>query len=480
MIDYWPHLTVAAATLAATAATALHILLRKDDTKAAVGWLGLVWFSPLVGIVLYWLFGINRIRRQARLLFAGRELSVHADTIPEVEPAALAEALPSLPSHLAQLAELTEKITRLPLAAGNRIVPLLNGDEAYPSMLGAIETAERSVSLSSYIFDNDRWGKRFRKSLAGAVGRGAAVRVLIDSVGARYSLPPVTWGLRRDGVPVSKFMQSVLPWRLRYYNLRNHRKILVVDGKRGFFGGMNISKGNVLADRPRRPIQDTHFLIEGPAVSELQRVFADDWKFTTGETLQGEAWFPALDAAGGAVARGIAEGPDEDFDKLRLTLVGAVACARESIRIVTPYFLPDDELASGLRVAALRGVAVEIIIPRKSNLPFVHWAAMAGLKDFLSSGCSVHLGDPPFDHSKIVIIDGSWSLTGSANWDPRSLFLNFEFSVECYDTALASALGRIFEKKLSAARSITLGDLAARPLPAVVRDRLFRLFSPYL
>ncbi|MGD2063509.1 MAG: phospholipase D-like domain-containing protein [Nitrospirota bacterium] len=479
LTEYWPHL-VGTVTVTLDLVTAAHILLRKEDTRAAVGWLGLVWLAPLVGALMYWTFGVNRIKRRARLLFAQRMPVTLPECNAAVAPAALHEILPTDRRHLAHLAELTERVTSQPLVAGNRIIPLVNGDAAYPAMLEAIRDARRSVSLTTYIFDNDRWGRRFRTALRDARRRGVEVRVLIDAVGARYSFPPVAWGLRRDKTPVARFMRSFMPWRFRYFNLRSHRKILVVDGRLGFTGGMNIRAGAVLEEGPRHPVQDLHFRVQGPVVAELQRAFADDWLFTTGEALGGDRWFPELAPVGQAVARGISDGPDEDFDKLRFAILGALACAHRCIRIQTPYFLPDSDLVTGLRVAALRGATVEILLPERGNLRMVQWASTAGLGELLNSGCRVFLAPPPFDHSKALVVDDAWTLLGSANWDPRSLVLNFEFNVECYDPEVATAVTRLFEEKRVASRELKLAELAARPLAVHLRDRAFRLFSPYL
>lgn len=476
---WWPHAAVLA-HLAAAAPTAVHILLRKEDPRAAVGWMGLVWLAPLLGSCLYWGFGVNRIRRRGRASVAGRGAPAATDRSAGAAPEAVAEVLRPEQGHLVQLAELVGRVTGQPLAAGNRVELLVDGDQAYPAMIAAIDAAERTVSLSTYLFDRDRWGQRFRASLRAAAARGVQVRVLVDDVGARYSFPPMTWALRRDGVPVARFMRSLLPWRFRYYNLRNHRKILVTDGTLGFTGGMNLRAGHAVREHPRHPVQDLHFRVAGPVVAQLQQAFAADWAFTTEEKLTGPDWFPPLSPAGPAVARGVADGPDEDFDKLRLTLLGALTCARRSVRILTPYFLPDPDLAMGLRMTALRGVAVEILLPAQGNLRMVQWASRAGLGELLEAGCRIFCTPPPFDHSKLVVVDGGWTLFGSANWDPRSLVLNFELNVECYDPGLAEAVSRVFEAKLATARELRPEDLARRPLAVRLRDRAFRLFSPYL
>ncbi len=476
----WPHLVTLVIFLTILA-TAVHILYKKRDSRAAAGWLGLVWFAPVLGVCLYWMFGVNRIKRRARLRFADKQ----DVPLPERDAAVFSSFIQQLygedkKENLVQLSRMTDKLTRLPLMKGNKITPLINGDQAFPRMLSCIEAADHSIALCSYIFDNDPWGRRFRVALRDARKRGVEVKVLIDGVGARYSFPPITWGLRRDGLDAAEFMKTFLPWGFQYLNLRNHRKIMVIDGKTGFTGGMNIREGNCLADNSSHPVQDLHFLVEGPVVAELQRTFADDWAFTTNEVLKGEKWFPHLDSQGDGVARGISDGPDEDFDKLRRVILAALASAQESISIITPYFLPDRELVAVLRIAALRGVEIEILLPAVSNLRMVKWASDAGLEELLQEGCRIFLTPPPFDHSKIMLVDHAWVLLGSANWDSRSLALNFEFNVECYDFQLAEAAEKIVQEKKVSARELTLQEIFAKSPIFKLRNNFFRLFSPYL
>ncbi|REK10213.1 MAG: cardiolipin synthase, partial [Planctomycetota bacterium] len=310
--------------------------------------------------------------------------------------------------------------------------------------------------------------------------RGVEVRVAIDAVGARYSFPSIVPRLRRGGITVARFLPTVLPGRFAYANLRSHRKILVVDGKLGFTGGLNIREGHDARFHPKHPIQDHHFRIEGPVVAQLQEVFAEDWAFCTDELLESEIWFPPLEAVGNALARGISAGPDSDLDKRRLTLEGALACAESSVFILTPYFLPEASLIGALNVAALRGVEVDIILPEANNLAMVKWASTALLWQVLQRGCRVWMSPPPFEHTKLMVVDRTWLLFGSGNWDPRSLRLNFEFDVECYDKELAAQTYELCLKKRAAARNVTLAEVDGRSIPIRLRDGLVRLLTPYL
>jgi cardiolipin synthase len=427
------------------------------------------------------MFGVNRIKRLAKLRLADKQLVPLPDKEAAVSPSFIEQKCGSIAKNgLEQLSRMTEKLTRQPLIQGNKVTPLVNGDQAYPCMLSCIAEAQHSITLCSYIFDNDLWGRRFKAAFRDAKQRGVDVKILIDSVGARYSLPPISWSLRKEGLDAAEFMRTILPWHFQYFNLRNHRKILVIDGRVGFTGGMNIREGNCLEDNPSHPIQDLHFQIEGPVVAELQRSFAEDWAFTTREALEGEKWYPHLDLQGNGVARGILDGPDEDFDRLRMVILAALASAQKSIKIVTPYFLPDVELVAALRIAALRGLEVEILLPAKSNLRMVKWASDACLEELLRQGCSIFMSQPPFDHSKIMVVDHSWVLLGSANWDSRSLALNFEFNMEFYDFQLAEQMETIIQAKKSTASEMSLEEVLSRNLLVKLRNRFFRLFSPYL
>lgn len=472
---FWPHFAAGFDFFAALFAS-IHALLSKRDTRAATIWVGVVWMIPLLGPILYLVLGVNRIRRRAI------KLAVHK-TLSRSIPDNLGEPEHDGAEHLKLLARVVSRVITQPLTTGNDITPLVNGDEAFPAMLAAIDSAGKSISLSTYIFDNDPSGKQFVAALQRAVERKVQVRVLVDAAGTRYSWPPITRLLRQARIPHARFLPASLftPWRVATINLRNHRKSLIVDGQTAFTGGMNIRHGNVLAAKPKSPVQDLHFRVEGPVATQLQEAFANDWAFATDEVLDGYLWFPEVKETGDAIARVIPDGPDGDFDNLRQTLLAALAEAQTSVKIVTPYFLPDIVLISALNLASLRGVRVDIILPAQNNLPYVQWASRALWWQVLERGCHVWLTPAPFDHSKLMIVDSHWVLLGSANWDTRSLRLNFELNVECYGRPFAQEMEeKIITRKLAGAHEVTLQEVDARSFPGKIRDAIARLFSPYL
>ncbi|HEU6449442.1 MAG TPA: cardiolipin synthase [Verrucomicrobiae bacterium] len=484
--QFWPHFAAGFDFFAALLAS-IHALLNKRDSRAATLWLGIIWLVPVLGPLLYLALGVNRLRRRAVSLQFDKVIS-------QPVPENLGEPEHADAEHLKMLARVVSRVVTKPLTAGNTIQPLVNGDEAFPAMLAAIESAKNSISFCTYIFDNDSSGRKFAAALSRAKKRGVKVRVLIDAAGSRYSFPPITWRLLRKGIRFAKFLPTSLltPWRVATINLRNHRKSLVIDGKIAFTGGMNIRKGNIVGVQredssveikkriPRNAIQDLQFRVEGPVVAQLQEAFANDWAFATGEILDGELWFPELSESGRIIARVITDGPDEDFEKARWTLLAALAEAQTSVEILTPYFVPDTALITALNLAALRGVRVDIILPEKNNLPFVHWASRSMWWQVLERGCRIWLTPPPFDHSKLMIVDGHWVLLGSANWDARSLRLNFELNVECYGRSFAAEMENLLQKKIAAGREIKLADADARSFLGKLRDAIARLFSPYL
>jgi cardiolipin synthase len=476
----WPLLTAIAGFLVSILATG-HVVLYKRDSRAAIAWVGLIWLVPFLGSVMYLLLGINRIRRKV----AGRRghESAHFSPLHDYSCSVqdLAAFLPKGCEDLGEMARLCDSLTRLPLMGGNSIKALFDGDEAYPAMLKAIDSAASSINLVIFIFDNDMVGRRFLEALERAVLRGVDVRVLIDGVGSHYSRPTITGLLRQAGVRTELFMASLWPWRTPYLNLRNHRKVMVIDGVTGFTGGMNIRAGHLLADSPPSPTKDIHFWVSGPVVQQLQAAFVADWLFTSDELLEGEKWFPPFPSASGSVvARVIPDGPDQDLDKMSMAFQGALAAARHRVLIMTPYFLPDRALIAALNICALRGVEVDIILPQENNLKMVAWASMAQMWQVLEWGCQVWMSPPPFDHSKIMVIDGVLSLIGSSNWDPRSLRLNFELGVECYDLELAQQLESRIRQSMAKSHRLTLAEVDARPLPIKLRDGIIRLAAPYL
>lgn len=445
-----------------------HALLYKRMPQSAFGWIAICIMLPLIGALLYFLFGINRVRRRAQALRGGE---------PHHRPPAPDPVLP--PADLISLGTLAERVSRLPLLGGNCITALHNGEKAYPAMLKAIERAEQRVFLSSYIFDTCETGRAFAEALGAAAARGVCVRVLLDSIGELYSWPRARRLLRRSGVTVGRFIPPRLLPPSLHVNLRNHRKILVVDGRTAFTGGINISD-RYLAENFSNPhrVVDVHFRFDGPVAGQIEAVFLDDWSFVTGESLEVSASRGPGD--GDSLCRAIADGPDRELGKLHALICGAAALAREKLTVMTPYFLPTREIIGLLQAAALRGVTVDVILPSRSNLPYVHRATRHMLWELLERDVRVFYQPAPFVHSKLFLVDGEYALVGSANLDPRSLRLNFELNVEIYDRALVTQLEQHCQAVCSQSDQVTLAGVDGRPLQQRLVDGAAWIVSPYL
>ncbi|MGH8502489.1 MAG: cardiolipin synthase [Gammaproteobacteria bacterium] len=478
-MDAWLNAMFVALHVMLAGLSAGHALLYKRDPRAALGWIAVSVVFPFAGPLLYYLFGINRVRTRARQLSGGApfRLSVGFERGDDQQNAQVSAV--ALPDEYTELARIAETITSRPLCTGNSIEMLHNGEQVFPAMLEAIDGARRSLYLSTYIFETNATGRRFIDALSRAARRGLDVRVLIDGVGEWYAWPRATSLLVEHGVCAQRFLPPRLWPPSLNINLRNHRKILVADGERAFSGGINIGDRHLAGnlDNPSR-VADTHFRITGPIVAQIETIFIEDWRFVTGESL---ALSPASQArAGQAICRTITDGPNEDLDKLTMILAGAVSAAHRRVAIMTPYFIPPRELTSALQAAALRGVEVSIVLPAKSNLPYVHWATRNLLWELLRYGVRIYYQPPPFAHTKLFVVDDHYAHIGSANLDPRSLRLNFELAVEVYEHAFSQTVASYIADVIQRSRVVTLAEVDARSLPIRARDAFCWLFSPYL
>ncbi|BAU56451.1 cardiolipin synthase [Halorhodospira halochloris] len=448
-----------------------HALLTKREPQVAGAWIAVCLVFPLAGAVIYYVFGINRVRTRARKLVAEERIPPSAGPSTELHS-------PTISPEYAEQVRISDAVTGRKLETGNRLQVLHNGEQAYPAMLNAIDAAERTVFLSSYIFENNASGRQFIRALAAAYKRGVDVRVLIDGVGELYSWPRASTLLKRSQVPVARFLPPrIIPPQLSI-NLRNHRKMLIIDGRLAFTGGMNIGDRHLVQSQRQHRVADMHFSFDGPVARQIEEVFLEDWEFTTG--ISDYPPSHALRHTDGALCRVISDGPNEDLDRLVMTLIGALSAAREEVWLVSPYFLPMRSLVTALEAAALRGVTVRVLLPEQNNLPFVHWATRHMLGELIHWGVKVYYQPPPFAHTKLFVVDRRYAQVGSANLDPRSLRLNFELNAEIYNRPLAQQLAADCERICARSRSITEAELNQRRALERVRDAIFWLTSPYL
>ena len=449
-----------------------HALLYKRDPRSSVTWMVVCLLIPFGGPISYYLLGVNRVRTRAKAYRENRGL------VGFERPERYKDVDACSPETLGPLAAVGATISGHHLLPGNSVTPWHNGDSAYAAMLAAIGNAKKIVYLSTYIFESKVTGRQFTDALAAAKDRGVDVKILIDGVGQHYARPSAVRMLKRAKLDVRLFLPLRLIPPAIHLNLRNHRKILVVDGEVAFTGGMNIGSRHVACPDGSYVMTDVHFQLHGPIVSELETAFCDDWRFVTGENLE----LSPIDtrSCGSATCRLIMDDPGENLDRLAMVIRGVVSAARNQVDIMTPYFLPSRELIAALQAAKSRGVRVRIVLPEENNLFYVHWATRNMLWELLMWDIEVIFQPAPFCHSKLLLVDDDYALIGSANLDPRSLRINFELGVEVFDRELVSHIRGHTNKICAVSRSVTLAEVDSRGLPARFRDSVAWLFSPYL
>lgn len=475
-----------------------HCLIRRRETNSAVLWIFLTWSFPLIGIFLFLFFGLFHLSNKGWEKYYADEYLLSERRNKENTDNGLAcwlsvhdWALQTHPADdLSSPAVLTNNaISALsetnPLLGGNSISLLVTGDEAYPSMLQAIENAEDHIHLQSFIIGNDKIGLRFMEALAAKAIQGVRVKVLYDNLGSTKA----RWGKlfrkfrKTPNLRLAPWAQVNLFKREFQVNLRNHRKIMIVDGKTAFIGGINISNINITRNN-KPPIRDYHFKLNGPIVQELQYVFLRDWHFMTEDqpkNLLNQAHFPDIKPAGSSLLRVINSGPTTtEMEALSHIFFNAITAAKKEIILVTPYFVPSQDLIQALRAAAMHGAKVQITVPEKNNHITAGLAGRSLYGDLLKSGVEIYERRPPFMHAKSMIIDQQMALIGTANFDTCSLKLDYETNLAVFDRKLISELYNVCQKEIEDSRQITLQSWLERPTHRILLENFCGLLSPVL
>lgn len=452
-----------------------HALLTKRDPRSALGWAAVALLVPVFGVITYVIFGISRTQSRATAIMrknAALEPNYAHPELPILAPE-------KIPVTIARMEHLGRYLTLQHLCGGNQITPLINGNMAYPAMLEAIAKAQKHIFLVTYIFSNGKISREFVNHLIAAAGRNVDVRVIVDGVGRFYSLKFPKKKLEEAGVKLAFFLPPKLFPPNLSINLRNHRKVLVCDDV-AFTGGMNIADYHVVEPEKKNSVQDIQFRCLGPIVYQFKRAFLLDWGFVT---KQYDSILPDTDVnsrAGKSLCRIVLDGPGSDSDPLNDLIAGCISSALQSVRIMTPYFLPSREIMAALRAAAEKGVDVRVILPEKNNLFYVHWATFRLLPPLLEAGVRIFYQPPPFAHTKLLAIDGYYSQIGSANYDARSLRLNFELNTEVFDEDFHHKLSEFMDTCIAKSKEINVEDLKKLPILTRLRNATCWIFSPYL
>jgi cardiolipin synthase len=350
-----------------------------------------------------------------------------------------------------------------PIVPGNRIVPLVNGDRIFPAVLGAIRGARKTITLETFIYWSGKIGEEVAEALAERAKAGVRVHVLLDWLGSKQIDEKYVEEMERAGVQVERY--HPIRWRvLGKVNHRTHRKILVVDGRIGFTGGLGIADKWTGDGQDPDHWRDTHYLLEGPAVGQMQAAFMDNWTQTHAEVLYGDDYFPQLEKAGECPAQVFKSSPREGGQSMRLMYLLSIASATKTIDLGSAYFVPDDLAVEELVDARKRGVRVRILVPGKYiDTHIVRRASRSRWGALLEAGCEIHEYQPTMYHCKLLIVDGVWTSVGSTNFDNRSFRLNDEVNLSVTDPGFAAGETVQFERDLRGARRITLEEWRRRP-----------------
>lgn len=453
----------------------VRLLIDKREPLSTLSWLFFVILLPIVGPFIFLVFGSQRLVRKAHERKASiKSHLAHADF--KILSGGGKSLIPESDTPILKLAR---EVSDYEATQGNAISWLLSPEDSLREMQAAIATAESFIHLEYYIFSSDEVTEQLFDSLIEARKRGVEVRILYDALGS-LSLKKIYFRkLAQHNIKISGFLPfSPLPQRMNF-NFRNHRKILIVDGRLAFTGGVNIGR-EYLGRNSNHQWRDYSVKVEGPVCLQLQDVFAQDWEFTTDEDLSDRKYYPEPRAAGNSLVQVLESGPDSAFHSLHQAVFMMINNATEDVSLMTPYFIPDNALYTSLMVARLKGVRVRLLLPQKNDSKIVQMASRSFYDDLLRVGVEIYEYQPKILHAKLLTIDNRWALLGSANMDIRSFRLNFELNLLIASPDLCPQTKAFFEGELKNSKQIELEQFQKRPLVQKLVENACRIFSPIL
>lgn len=459
----------------------LMIVFENRNPVKTLSWVLVILFVPVAGVIIYGLFGRNYRKQKIysrKSLADSARLAYHVNRQVELLSAVLADESAAVRSK-EHLIHLMLKNNRSLLTLDNKIDLLVNGKETFPAMLDAIASAGHYIHLEFYRIEPDTLGTEFGELMKRKASEGVQVRIIYDDVGSWNIHNPYLREMRAAGVQIFPFMPVRFPSFSSKINYRNHRKILVVDGRIGFVGGLNIADKYLHGLPHLGHWVDTHLKLEGEAVAALDRVFISDWDFVSGEELQPESSLKRVIKTGNRCLVQVASsGPDTDWATIMQVYFSAIATAKSSIYLTSPYFSPDESLLTAIKTAALSGVDVRMIFPKKSDSIISNWNTRSYISELLEAGVRIFLYENGFIHSKYLLVDSVFSSVGSPNVDVRSFDLDFEVTALIYDEEFAGRLGVLFAEDLKNCREVTMSDWVKRSRRERNKESLARIFGP--
>lgn len=480
----WVFAVAAAVDLLLVAGFLIWVLMSKPDATSAVAWCLLIFFLHIFGIVLFLLFGYQHVRRP--LARKKRHRAKYHDPPAPTNYStftAWVHQQPTPSDARSTLAGLAEKLGGSPVTDGNHVEFYVDGPPAFDAMIAAIQGAKHHIHLEFFIIHPDTLGQRIVDELVAKARQGVKVRLLFDAIGTRGLSKRLLAPLHEAGGQTSAFLSLSL-WRRRFQiNLRNHRKILIVDGEIGFIGGLNIGDEYMGLSRYFGYWRDTHLRIRGPAVYDLQRVFVEDWDFSYEERISDEEeplYFRAIPGGGRFPLQIVDSGPDQDYKAIREVFFAAIAKAKRRLWIATPYFVPDSGLLDAMRLAAISGIDVRLLFQKKPDRYVPYYAGRYYFPDIMAAGVKIFQYAKGMMHAKVLLIDDDFASIGTANFDNRSMFLNFEVTCLFYSLEAIQVIEAMFERDFADSDALDREKFAKRSLAVQLLENGCRLFSPVL
>jgi cardiolipin synthase len=451
----------------------LLILLENRNPLKTIPWVIVLIFVPAIGLIVYYFFG----RGNHRLRIISRR--IYKRFMKQVPVYRLPNNIGKVPPHYLPLAQLLNKSNYSAIFCGSNITVYTRGKDKFDALLEDLRQAQHYIHFQYYIFNDDKIGHKVRDALIEKAREGVKIRILYDDVGSWDTKNRFFEEMKKEGVEIYSFLKVVFPLFTSKVNYRNHRKIVVIDGKIGYMGGMNIAdryyEGNKLG-----AWRDTHFRITGPGVYGLQSSFLIDWYSSSNQLIKGKEFYPVTETYSDMKMQIVMSGPTSQWQSLMQAFIFCISNAKKYIYIQTPYFLPTEALNLALQMAALGGIDVRLMIPQRSDTQSARMATFSYVNKMLESGVKVYLYENGFLHSKLLLTDDMLTCFGSANFDFRSFEHNFEISAFVYQKDFAVEMKKIFLQDICECREITYAAWRKRPITRRLTESFMRLFAPLL
>ncbi len=462
----------------------LRIIYDTRSTTKTMAYILLVIFIPVAGMIFYSLFGINywKIKLYDKKLTKDEKMLARLKTEMEVYSVESKDPGELALENNKELAVMLKKELRSPLTRRNKIKLLVNGEEKFPEVMEALRNAKHHIHIEYYIFQQDKIGEQIENILIEKAKEGVQVRFIYDDFGSPSIKKKTEERMRNAGIEIHPFHKVLFYLLANRINYRNHRKIIIIDGHTAFTGGINVSDKYINDKQDKLYWRDTHLRIDGPGVFYLQYLFLSDWNFCCGKILEPEKLHFVSDSGHGqdVFTQVAASGPDSAQPSILFSLLQAIYLARKEILITTPYFIPGDSILEALRIAALSGLSVKLLVPGICDSKLVNAASKSYYNELLQAGVEIYLYQKGFVHAKTMVTDGMLSIIGTANMDFRSFELNFEVNVLVYDESFAAQLRTVFFNDLNSAEKIDPELWYKRSAIHQFPEKLARLFSPVL